>query len=169
MTYEPKHLKRWTMPSNYFGPVWPNYYSSGFGRSRDSDCLEESNFETAKAALLALSTGDMADTVEVVREHHWAVGWVEWIAIHQDNARALIAADALRARYKQYPVLDADDYSDREQEEANRVWKDCYSVKERIAYIRENPNQFDSVRGLADLMGCVRGNYFAGYAGELIS
>lgn len=52
--YEPQNLKRWEMPSNYFGEVWPDYYSSGVGQSRDSDCLEESNF----AAMLKELSGD---------------------------------------------------------------------------------------------------------------
>jgi len=41
------HLKRWTRPVNYGGANWPAFFSSGFGRSRDSDVLERSNFETA--------------------------------------------------------------------------------------------------------------------------
>jgi hypothetical protein len=45
MTYDPEFLKRWTMPPNYFGAVWPAYFSSGVGQSRESSALESSNFE----------------------------------------------------------------------------------------------------------------------------
>jgi hypothetical protein len=56
-----------------------------------------------------------------------------------------------------------------ESEEANRVWKDCYSAAERVAYIRERPDQFDgNFQSFADLLACVRGKYFAGYASELL-
>jgi hypothetical protein len=79
--YEPKHLKRWTHPEHYFGAVWPNHYSAGVGRPRDSDCLEESNFHT----MLRLLGGE-SDVVTVVRESHWAVDWVEWIAIEADGS-----------------------------------------------------------------------------------
>lgn len=163
MAYEPKHLKRWTMPANYFGETWPDYYSAGFSRSRDSDDLEESNFYTALAAI-----GGESETVHVVRESHWAVGWVEWIAIHQDDAKALEIADGLRERVEDYPVLDENDWSEREQESADTVWRDCYSPAERIRYIRENRSQFD-FHGFADLMGCARGQYFAGYASDLLN
>lgn len=161
--FEPKHLKRWTMPQHYAGAVWPAYYSAGVGRSRDSDDLEESNFATMLRDL-----GGESDTVQVVRESHWAVGWVEWIAIHQDDERALAIADANKARLEDYPVLNEYDWTEREQETAHQIWKDCYRPKERIAYIREHRSQFDFCN-FADLLGCARGNYFSGYASELIN
>jgi hypothetical protein len=89
--FEPRNLKRWTMPSSYFGASWPNHYSAGVGQSRDSDCLEVSNFVTTLKLL-----GGESDVVTVVRESHWAVGWVEWIAIHQDDDKALQIADDIQ-------------------------------------------------------------------------
>jgi hypothetical protein len=126
MTYEPRNLKRWTLPDSYFGEIWPNYYSSGFGQSRDSDDLEQSNFATALKAL-----GGESETVQVVRESHWAVGWVEWIAIHQDDDKALEIADELRDRYENYPVLDDDDWSAREWETVCSAWERS-DLRERI-------------------------------------
>lgn len=108
--YTPRHLKLWTMPEYYSGEVWPAYYSAGFGQSRDSDCLEASNFAAAVKAL-------KGHEYTIVREGHWAVGWVEWIAIHQDEVEALKIADALIERVQNYPVLDEDDFSMREYEE----------------------------------------------------
>lgn len=163
--FEPKNLKRWTMPQHYFGAVWPAFYSSSVGQSRDSDALERSNFA---CMLKALGGEDSEETVIVVRERHWAVGWVEWIAIHQDNERALQIADDIAERLKDYPVISEDDWSEREQEDANETWKNCYSPKERIAYIRDHRSQFD-FHDFADMLGCIRGNYFAGYASELLA
>jgi hypothetical protein len=162
MSYTPTHLAKWTHPADYVGASWPDYYSSGFGQSRDSDALERSNFRCALAAL-----GGESETVVVVRESHWAVGWVEWIAIHQSDGNALRTADTLCAACEEYSVLDEDDYSREEQEEANEVWLACYSPFERVAYIRRHRGQFDFV-DYADLLGCVRGKYFAGYASDLI-
>lgn len=162
MTYAPKNLKRWTMPDHYFGAKWPHYYSSGFGRSRDSDCLEESNFATALDRL-----GGESETVLVIRESHWAVGWAEWIAIHESDETALRIADDLRADYNSYPVLDESDFSEREQEAANSVWADCYDAKQRVEYIRRHKSQFE-FHDFADMLGCVRGKYFSGYASELL-
>lgn len=170
--YTPEHLKRWTMPSSYFGATWENYYGAGFGHSRDSSELEESNFAVLQRELAKLppfeSPDDEAESRNVVRESHWAVGWVEWIAIHESDTAALKLCDDLRASANDYPVLDDDDFSNREDESARQIWKDCYRPKERLEYIRKNRSQFYFNR-FADLMGCVRGKYFAGYASELLS
>jgi hypothetical protein len=164
--YKPKHLKRWTMPANYCGAMWPNHYSSGFGRSRDSDCLERSNFRVALAAL-----GGESDCVTVARESHWAVGWVEWVAIEADGTpesdEALAIADKLQERVSNYPVLNEEDFSTLERDEADEIWANCYNVKERVRYIRAHASQFE-FHDYADLLNCVRGKYFAGYASELI-
>src|SRR5262245_21422183 len=111
--FEPAHLKRWTMPEDYFGETWPAYYSSGVGQSRYSADLEASNSATTLRDL-----GGESDTVTVVRESHWAVGSVEWIAIHQDDEKALAVADENCARLANYPVLDESDWSEREQASA---------------------------------------------------
>jgi len=164
--YEPQHLKRWTMPECYFGATWPNHYSAGVGQSRDSDCLEQSNFAAMLEAL-----GGESEIVTVVRESHWAVGWVEWIAIEADGTdesdKALRLADEQKERLANYPVLDEEDFSEREMEAANDVWRDCYSWQERIAYIREHHSQFE-FHDYRDMLGCVRGQYFVGYASELL-
>lgn len=162
LTFEPRHLKRWSMPDSYFGETWPDYFGAGVGQSRDSDDLEASNF----AAMLELIGGE-TETVKVVEESHWAVGWVQWIAIHESDEKALRAADEAKGRLKDYPVLDEEDWSRREHETAAQLWKDCYSVKDRIAYIRRHSSQFE-FRDKADMIGCVRGNYFCGYDSELI-
>lgn len=162
MSYTPKHLKRWTMPQHYAGVTWPDYYSAGVGQSRDSDALERSNFRVMLKAL-----GGESDTVRVVREGHWAVGWVEWIAIHADDAQALEIADGLAEGLEDYPVLDDDDFSELEQEEANEIWANCYTWQERVEYIRTHDQDW-GFHDLADLLGCVRGHYFKGYASELI-
>lgn len=160
--FEPKHLKLWTMPKYYFGETWPDYYSAGVGQSRDSDALERSNF-----ACMLKELGGESETVLVIRESHWAVGWVEWIAIHATEDKALAIADEIKGKLEDYPVVNEDHWSGLECEEANEVWTNCYDVKARIKYIREHRSQFD-FRDFADLIGCVRGQYFAGYASELL-
>ena len=158
----PENLKPWTMPASYAGEVWPAYYSAGVGRSRDSDALERSNFRTMLARL-----GGESETVTVVREGHWAVGWVEWVAIHQDDETALRAADEAKGELEEYPILDESDFSELEHEDADETWRECYRPADRIAYIREHRHQFE-FHAFADLLGCVRGKYFAGYASELL-
>ena len=160
--YEPKNLKLWEHPSHYFGACWPATYSAGVGQSRDSDALERSNFRVMLNAI-----GGESETVTVVRESHWAVGWVEWIAIHQDDEKALEMADKLKGDLEDYPILSEDDFSETETEEANQVWTNCFSWKERIAYIRKHKSQFE-FHGFRDMLQCVRGEFFNGYASDLI-
>lgn len=172
-----KHLKRWELPPSYFGANWPDWYVF-LSRNRDSSELSESNFETGLSAVRAVASkepipdeiGDETDmaTVQVVRESHWAVGWVEWIAIHKSDTAALIEADRLLSRLESYPVLDEEDWSRREDESAQQIWRECYNASERIKYIREHRSQFE-FQTVADLIGCVRGKYFAGYASELLN
>lgn len=159
----PNHLVRWTRPDCYAGAEWPDYYSSGVGQSRDSDALERSNFTCMLKTL-----GGESNTVRVVREGHWAVGWVEWIAIHESDASALRKADEIKGGLEDYPVINEDHWSELEQEDATEVWRNCYNVRERIAYIRAHKSQFE-FHDYSDMLGCVRGNYFAGYASELLS
>jgi hypothetical protein len=163
VTYQPENLTRWTMPDHYAGAEWPDYFGAGTGQHRDSDALTRSNFRVMLKAL-----GGESDTVRVVREGHWAVGWVEWIAIHESDAKSLEIADELKASLEDYPVLSDDDFSELEMEEANEVWANCYDAAERVAYIRKFRSQFQ-FHDFGDLLGCVRGKYFAGYASELLA
>jgi len=167
-------MKLWTRPSNYIGATWDGWYVF-LGRNRDSDCLTNSNFEKGLEAVQSVMSPDPvpgdpdeAATVLVVSENHWAVGWVEWIAIHESDKAAIAESERIESALESYPVLDEEDFSDREMNEANEVWRDCYNPLERIAYIRGHRGQFE-FHDFADLLNCVRGNYFAGYASELIS
>jgi len=172
--FTPEHLNLWTLPGSYAGAEWPDHYVF-LSRNRDSDCLTESNFACGLAAIggektieTELEDDDSALAVTVVRESHWAVGWVEWIAIHKDNDDALRIADKIVAGLEDYPVVNESDFSEREQVAADETWKNCYDEKERVNYIREHQSHFD-FRDFADLLGCVRGKYFAGYASELLN
>lgn len=167
--FNPKHLNRWTLPPSYAGAQWPDYYVF-LAQNRDSDALTRSNFKCGLAAIGG-ETGEDDDgtsAVTVVRESHWACDWVEWIAIHQTNTTALEKADAIAADLENYPVVDENDYSETESADADETWKNCYDARERIAYIRDHRSQFD-FHDFADLLACVRGNYFAGYASELLA
>lgn len=161
-----RHIKRWTLPQNYAGAEWPAYYSAGVGQSRDSDALERSNFAVMLDELGSENNAWGFD-VRVVRESHFLVGWVEWIAIHQSSYGALAIADRLKGKLEDYPILNEEHYSELENDQADDVWRDCYSPFERIEYIRRNRHEFE-FESFAQLLGCVRGDYFGGYASELL-
>jgi hypothetical protein len=144
-------LKKWALPQCYVGEHWDDYYSAGVGRSRDSEPLEESNF-----AVTLRKLGGESETVIVVRENHWAVGWVEWIAIHENDVGALAIAGQLAERREDYSVLDESDWSEREDEACRQVWEECLNQGERVHYLRSH----SYTGGFSDLLKAVRGSWY---------
>lgn len=142
-------------------------------KTRDSEALERSNFRAMLESLGgngtegAKGSHSISDDVAIEEANHWACGWIQYLIINPNNKDLVAIATKQLERLENYPVLDEEDFSREETEEADLVWKSCYRVKERIAYIREHRSQFD-FHSLSDLLGCVRGNYFAGYASELL-
>lgn len=128
--YEPAYLKLWTRPDSYFGEVWHGYYVF-LGQHRDSDILTRSNFISGLESI-----GGESETVHLVRESHWAVGWVEWIAIHQDDSSALEKADSIMRRLEDYPVIDEQHWSEMEWEEAESLWSGM-TVRDRADYCQK--------------------------------
>jgi hypothetical protein len=118
-------INRWTMPDSYYGAQWPEYFVF-LSQSRDSDALTRSNFECGLKAL-----GGESETVQVVREGHWAVGWIEWIAIHEFDSEAVIKADQMLLALSDYPVLNEDHFSELEYSEAENYWQSL-SIPERV-------------------------------------
>lgn len=174
MNYTPQNLERWKLPRHYFGAHWYGYFVAPVARNRDSDTITESNWAVQWERLEPLAAfnagdddGEEGKSPCIVRESHWLCGWVEWVAIHETNEATLREADAIAAKLESYPVLSEEHWSDLETKEANRVWRDCYRERDRVEYIRENRGQFE-FHSFADLLGCVRGKYFAGYASELL-
>lgn len=154
---DPQHLKRWTMPDSYAGAVWPAYYSSGVGQSRDSDTLERSNFACMLKAL-----GGVCETVIVVREGHWAVGWVEWIAIHQDNATALALADRIKGELEDYPVIDEDHWSNLEFSEMTEYWSGM-STRERAGSVLDEVKRYHWLKpSLMRFRRLLKADYYPG-------
>lgn len=112
-----KAIKRWERPSDYFGANWPQYFVF-LGQHRDSDSVTRSNFEVGLKEL-----GGESETVIVVRERHWAVGWVEWIGVHESDEAALQAADEMLCALSDYPILSDDHHSELEWNEAAEYWE----------------------------------------------
>lgn len=135
------------------------------GMHRDSNALARSNNRVILKDLASIDPEGLDHSVE--RFGHWGVGWVEEIIVRPGTACAK-SAEEWEAALAEYGIASNEDYSEEEQREANEVWANCYREKQRIEYIRKHRYQFD-FDSFADLMGCVRGKYFAGYASELIA
>lgn len=152
------HISKWTLPRDYFGARWDDYYSAGVGCSRDSDALERANF-AAMLAALGGETGEGDDGVAmvcVVTENHWAVGWIKWIAVHGSNAEALARADRIMAKLEDYPVIDEELWSRFEGEDCEQTWQNCFDARERVDYFRRN--SFTS-NGIGALLRAIRGSW----------
>ena len=125
-------MELWKYPDNYFGEVWPGYYVC-LTQNRNSSILERSNFEVVLQKLKKLKPdGDF----RVVREGHWACGWIEWIAIHQDEEELVEEANRLLDSLEGYPLLDEDDYSERQNKAICKYWEGL-SLDDRIDLCKE--------------------------------
>ena len=114
-----RHLRRWRTQSNYRGESWDGWYAAPVGHSRDSDTVESSNWE------VQLERIPESETVQVVREGHWAVGWVEWLAIHESDRGALEEAERVGDKLEDHPVLDEEHHSQLEwktMEESGKIY-----------------------------------------------
>lgn len=131
---------------------------------RDSGALSRSNWRVMQKLLGAID----ADALHIERFSHWAVGWCDYLLVRPDAALVLAELMLLNERLDGYPVLDESDWSDEEQQEADETWRNCYNAADRAKYVRAHRSQFE-FRGLRDAVACLRGDYFAGYASELIS
>lgn len=157
-------MKKWSLPSHYMGAQWPDYYVF-LGQNRDSDALTRSNFRTGLARLGGENCSYQNEGVDneqsnviVVRESHWACGWVEWIGVHQDYTAGITAANEMLDALEDYPVLSEEDFSALEDEECAETWANCYDASERVEYLRKHSYTASS---MADLIAAVRGNWYA--------
>lgn len=146
---------------NYIGHIPDEEWRVLITRNRDSDILTNSNWEC-----IIDEFSEESENVEVFSFGHWACGWWECLAVRENTEEYKKALEIHKA-LEDYPVYDESHFSDREQEEANEIWMNCYNEQERIEYIRENRSQF-YFYDFKDLIAVVRGKYFNGYASELI-
>lgn len=107
-------FKTWSL-----GPVIEN---------RDSGLLTQSNAVAIKAALEKFP--EYSDKWELVNCSHWAVGWVNHLSfeVYDDSGNESPILDVLIDIHNQlcdYPVLDEDDYSQRESEATIENIKDA--------------------------------------------
>lgn len=137
--------------SNYIGEDYSDYIVL-LSRTRDSDTLAESNFETALSSL-----GGESEDVIVARFGHWGCGWVESILVKIGSDK-IGEAESIYTALQDYPVLDDADFSDREAQEREEFWDfDGHRISELLYSQLKNSGlvkaDFDSLseRRLADL------------------
>lgn len=160
---ELRAIRPWERPDNWAGKPWYGWFV-GLGQTRDSDTLTRSNFEVFLKALRELpevlvddsenaeqsyrterEDWSEVDTVYVVQESHWAHGWIDWIAIHPKNDAAIKLADEMLCALSDYPALDDDDWSRREDEAVMKWWQG-ESVSWRVELCRDNNESIFAAR-----------------------
>lgn len=104
--------------SNYMGNTEHENMYVLLSRSRDADVLTESNFQTAIDRL-----GGESKTVQILRFNHWACGWFEQILIDGKDTIAMDIANQIKIDIENYPVLDDQDYYEREYTRAKECWE----------------------------------------------
>ena len=142
MSYEPKNLKLWTMPPDYFGDTFEDHYIV-YSKTRDSDLLNLSNFHFIENELDEINDELSSDEISeeyytIQRASHWAVGWIEIIYVHKDSTEMLMKADEIIGNSHDYPVLDEEDYSNRQTEQFEGNLK-----KEIKDFINNNHEEID--------------------------
>jgi hypothetical protein len=170
-TYD--YLKNWVKPNHCISAAWDDWYSAGVGKSRDSDTLERANFDAMLAKLAALPEVEVkvpsnryddslieGTGLVVVRENHWAVGWIEWIAIHETNTAALEVANAVKAAMEDYPVIDESLWSDYEDNDCCLTWQNCYDERERVKYLRDHVSPEWRKGKYRELRAAVKGSWY---------
>lgn len=121
-------IQRYRRPDSFadFSNINRAEYYVAAGRSRESSTLEESNFRSMLRAL-----GGESETVIILRDSHWAVGWVETIYIHESDTARLQIADDLLTKLEDYPVISEDDWSDLEYTRACEYWERA-TISDRV-------------------------------------
>lgn len=152
----------WDSLSNYAGDIPGDEWLCVLTRTRDSEILTDSNFERILADL-----GGEGENVEVHRFGHWACGWWEALAVRAGTPEAGKAGDILDD-LDGYPVYDEEDYSERCDSEANRIWKEYYDPQERVDFIRGHRDECEcAFYSWSNLRAVVRGDYYPGIASTI--
>ena len=112
-----------------FLPERQDWLVAPVGQTRDSGVLSQSNFAVALSIL-----GDESETVEVHRFDHWGPGWFEIILVHPSRAAEV---EEIEDRLENYAVLDDEDYSRRDWEEACNTWE-FYGLRDRVEVCRRS-------------------------------
>ena len=114
--------------ANYVGSTDFDGWDCVVTQNRDSHSVARSNFRSALKQLGGEC--DNCDNVKVHRFGHWCCGWWELIAVKQNTSQHKIAQEICDG-LTDYPVLDDEDLSTLEYEEAISYWKHT-SLKDRV-------------------------------------
>lgn len=124
---------------NYIGErLEKNRYAIVYTLYRDSRLLERHNWEVITEDILE----DYIDgeTLHIIRHNHWACGWIEWVIVDTKKAseKLMDLVSEIWSDLDAYPLLNEDQYCEKEWESACEDWSKFYNEKERVEMLREN-------------------------------
>jgi hypothetical protein len=145
----------------------PENWAVMYTHHRDSGLLDQSNSSVIEKALEPFTEGDDPDVV-FESHSHWAVGYIAGFSIrvfrNGEVTDAYRTYRELQERIADYPVLDEDDYSDREHEATlgnikDTAWrlKNEFDLPDRWegqAYDWLSENNFHAIENRDDQGGC---------------
>jgi hypothetical protein len=103
----------------YFGELDLSVWGfAPIGVHRDSDLITQSNFDTALKELRGVS----GKSVQVMHTTHWAVGWYDHVMVRTTAKKTMEKVLEICNRLDNYPVLDEEDLSRREVEQADGAY-----------------------------------------------
>ena len=120
-------MKKWSRTENYIGETYYDYYVL-LSHHRDSGLVDKSNFQSA----LKMLNGE-SDTVKIVRAKHWLCGWVEMILIHESDKESIDKGNEIEKALENYPILDEDDFYERESEKREELIEEIRKVIDKNA------------------------------------
>lgn len=144
-------LGYWTHPDSYAG-FSPDGDILVYSIHGGADALARTNWNAALARLLAASgqgkPGEPQGGWQATRPNEavytWEAscslaGWRRYLMVRADAPPAVIAeCEAIASELAAYPSLDDDAWGELEWKEANDMWRDCFTVRERAALIRDH-------------------------------
>ena len=159
-------LELYEKPENYIGDTHYGDYVF-LHQNRDSDLLTRCNFKLAYSRLLGLTVDSLDDNcnlpcdfehteysngISIVRERHWACGWLEYILISGNNLDALEKARSMVDELNDYPILCEEYYSECRYKECFDYWESL-NPSDRLGYVRQLGHCCDS---FIDLLAMVK-------------
>ena len=118
-----------------------DWYVVPVSRTRDSDVLAESNFNAA----IEILGGERQNIMEIHRFGHWGPGWFEIIIVNPRAGKTMKKAMSIETALADYPVLDDEDYHEREWDEMTEIWMQM-RLPERIEICCETGNSIFAAR-----------------------
>lgn len=143
-------LRKWEMPSHYFGFNPEGDYVL-LMRHRDSSILDNSDFEVLRQVLTETAKNLPPIDDEAPRDQWvytftvscWARGWREYLMIRYETTenslyRELLhtANSAITLLDEVYPILDEDHYTKMQDAAICKYWEEM-SISDRVHYCQE--------------------------------